>query len=181
MHYIIVSGLPASGKSTIGRTVAAALGLVMLDKDEILEALFDARGTGDRAWRRHLSRRADEIFREKALHTTSAVLTSWWRHPRSGAESGTPLDWLSMLPGLRIELYCRCPAPLAAERFLARRRHPGHLDELKTSDEILSSFEQQSALGPLGVGRLIEINTQSEVSISPLLEQIELITKSSRH
>lgn len=46
-RHIIVSGIPASGKSTIGRAVAAALELAMLDKDEILETLFSSRGVGN--------------------------------------------------------------------------------------------------------------------------------------
>jgi len=46
-RYIILTGLPASGKSTLGRAVAAALGLPMLDKDDILEALgLEERSSG---------------------------------------------------------------------------------------------------------------------------------------
>ena len=54
--FIVLSGLPASGKSTLGRAVAKALRLPMLDKDELLEALFESRGIGDADWRRRLSR-----------------------------------------------------------------------------------------------------------------------------
>jgi hypothetical protein len=43
-RFIVVTGLPASGKSTVGVTVARALGLSLFDKDEILEALFEALG-----------------------------------------------------------------------------------------------------------------------------------------
>ena len=48
-RYIIVTGLPASGKSTIGRAVAAALNLPLLDKHEILEGLFAIKGKPCRA------------------------------------------------------------------------------------------------------------------------------------
>ena len=49
---VVVSGLPASGKSTVARTLAGALGLPLLDKDVFLEALFASDGIGDAAWRR---------------------------------------------------------------------------------------------------------------------------------
>jgi predicted kinase len=56
---VVVSGLPASGKTTLGRQLAGALDLPLIDKDEILESLFDSRGIGDASWRRKLSRESD--------------------------------------------------------------------------------------------------------------------------
>ncbi len=38
-RFVVVTGLPASGKSTIARQLCAALALPLLDKDELLEAL----------------------------------------------------------------------------------------------------------------------------------------------
>ena len=37
---IIISGLPASGKTTLGRELAKLLGFQFIDKDDILESLF---------------------------------------------------------------------------------------------------------------------------------------------
>src|SRR6185503_9635379 len=62
MTYVIVSGLPASGKSTLARRLAPLLSLPVLDKDDILEALFSSLGVGDAAWRAKLSRSADDTF-----------------------------------------------------------------------------------------------------------------------
>jgi shikimate kinase len=42
--FVVLSGLPGSGKSTIGREIAAALSLPLIDKDDILARLFDGRG-----------------------------------------------------------------------------------------------------------------------------------------
>ncbi len=75
-HYVIVSGLPASGKSTIGVRLARALGAPHLDKDDILDALFDSLGAGDGARRRELSRAADAVFIRLARSAPGAVLTS---------------------------------------------------------------------------------------------------------
>ena len=169
---IIISGIPASGKSTVGRAVAAALGLAMLDKDEFLEALFNSEGIGDPEWRTRLSRSADEILREKALCSDGAVITSWWRHPSSRVNSGTPVEWLSSLSGVTIELHCICNPQVAANRFLSRKRHEGHLDHLKIPADVVANFEEQAALGPLGVARLVKVETDRTVEMSAVLAQI---------
>ena len=41
---VVVSGLPVSGKSTVAAILNDALSLPLLDKDSILEALFDTLG-----------------------------------------------------------------------------------------------------------------------------------------
>ena len=44
MYCILVSGMPASGKSTIAERISAILGLPLLSKDAIKEILFDDLG-----------------------------------------------------------------------------------------------------------------------------------------
>jgi hypothetical protein len=39
--FVVVSGLPASGKTTLARRLADGLGLPLLDKDDILDRLFE--------------------------------------------------------------------------------------------------------------------------------------------
>ena len=169
---IIVSGIPASGKSTVGRAVAAALGLTMLDKDDFLEAMFNREGIGDAEWRTRLSRVADEALQAEALRSDGAVITSWWRHPLSQFDTGTPVKWLSSLPGIVIEVHCICSPQVAAQRFLSRKRHAGHLDHLKTEANLLANFQQQAALGPLGIARLVEVDTERRVDVPVLLDEI---------
>ncbi|MER6099393.1 AAA family ATPase [Streptomyces sp. NPDC001728] len=53
--FAVVSGPPASGKSTLAHALTARLGLPLVDKDVILESLYDSLGVGDQA-RRHLPR-----------------------------------------------------------------------------------------------------------------------------
>ncbi len=170
--HLVVTGLPASGKSTLARAVGNALALPVVDKDEILEALFDSLGAGDAEWRRRLSRAADEVLRRQAAQFPGAVLTSWWRHPRSTVDSGTSPEWLASLPGPLIELHCLCNPGIAAERFLARQRHSGHLDGGKSHPELLASFEDQAGLGPLGIGRLIQVSTDGEVDLNAVVAEV---------
>lgn len=172
MHkFIVVSGLPASGKTTLATALALKLDFPFLDKDSFLEALFAAEGTGNSEWRRELSKRADMRLREAALSKRQAVLTSWWRHPRSTADSGTPTDWLAPASSL-VEVHCVCSAAVASARFLARTRHPGHLDHKRSTENLLTMLQEQQDFGPLFPSRAIIVNTEKEVAVSDLVAKV---------
>jgi glucokinase len=53
---ILVNGVPASGKSTVSRTISAALAVPLLALDTVKEALFAELGTGDRLHNRRFGR-----------------------------------------------------------------------------------------------------------------------------
>ena len=44
MYCILVTGIPASGKSTMARFLAEAFGLPVISKDRIKECLYDTMG-----------------------------------------------------------------------------------------------------------------------------------------
>lgn len=171
-HFLVLSGLPGSGKTSLGRSLARALGLPLLDKDEILDGLFDSLGAGDAEWRNRLSRAADEVLRRLALESNGAVLVSFWKHPQSTSASGTPTSWLHDLPGPVVEVYCACHPETAARRFLARQRHAGHLDHLKRPEEVLESFRQQN-LGHLGVGAMVRVDTSVAVNVETVVRRLK--------
>ena len=148
----------------------------MLDKDDILEDLFNKEGVGDVHWRTLLSRTADEILQERARQSESSVIVSWWRHPASTLDSGTSIEWLSELRGNLIEVNCICDPAIAVERFKSRKRHGGHLDQLKANSDLLPAFQQQAALGPLGIGRLVKVNTEENVNLEGVLAQINSLS-----
>ena len=87
--FVVISGLPGSGKTTLGRRLAPALNLVLIDKDDILDRLFEAKGVGNAAWRRALSRESDEILSKKRR---DQLVRSWRR-------SGVYRGW-QQTPGL---------------------------------------------------------------------------------
>jgi predicted kinase len=62
MKLLIVAGLPATGKSTIAKKLGVALGLPILEKDEIKEELFDTVGYADLAQKRALDNAACAIL-----------------------------------------------------------------------------------------------------------------------
>lgn len=172
---IVVSGLPASGKSTVGAELAQRLQLPLLDKDDYLEGLFETRGCADESTRRRLSRESDMLFQRDVLEQRAAVLVSHWRPHRSGPDSGTPLEWIAESFGRIVELHCDCAVETATHRFATRKRHPGHGDDRRKMDEIQSWFSAYAACLPLSVGTLIAVPSEHEIDYARLQRRIEKV------
>lgn len=170
--FVVVSGLPGSGKTTVARNVAPLLGLPLIDKDEILEQLFETRGVGDAAWRRALSRESDALLQAEAARSSGAVLASFWKCPGMPSDSGTPIEWISELSDLIVHVRCRCPVELAAQRFVRRTRHPGHLDGSRTYEDVLASIGALPRAAPLPFAETVDVDTSGLVAPGPLAEEI---------
>ncbi|WP_329134908.1 ATP-binding protein [Streptomyces sp. NBC_01476] len=148
--FVVVSGLPAGGKSTLARGLAGQLALPVIDKDVILESLYDSLGVGDQDWRRGLSGASDDILYALAADAGRAVLDNWWHHDTAPAR----LHGLAGPAGLLVEVHCACDPAVAAERFRSRTRHRGHLDPHLTPQQVADRVATIRATypGPLRLG-----------------------------
>jgi predicted kinase len=172
-RFVVVSGLPGSGKTTVARALAPLLKLPVFDKDAILEHLFETKGTGDAVWRRQLSRESDLLLRSGVSSSDGAVVTSFWHVVGMPADSGTPTEWLTTLSRTIVNVHCECPVELAATRFARRRRHPGHLDSTRSVAEVFASIQALPAREYLGVGERVVIDTTTTVDPTLLLQIVE--------
>jgi hypothetical protein len=109
--------------------------------------------------------------RARADVSAGAVLVSFWRRDEVSATAGTSTEWLWELPNV-VELYCACSPTVAADRFLARTRHHGHGDALRSRDELMAQFEALAPLGPLGVGRVVEVDTEHAIDIGGVIAEL---------
>jgi cytidylate kinase len=167
--FVVMSGLPGSGKTTLGRQLGATLGLGVLDKDDFLEAHFADYDEIDSTLRSSLSRLADAELRERAGTIASAILVSFWRREQVSLTAGTPTEWLAHLPNV-VEVHCECSPGVAATRFHSRVRHDGHRDADRT--DLMAQFEALTRQGPLGIGRLVVVNTETDTDIAELASRI---------
>jgi shikimate kinase len=170
-RFVVVSGLPGSGKTTVAQALASLLKLPLFDKDTILEQLFETKGVGDAVWRRQLSRESDVLVRSVVPSSGGAVVTSFWHVEGMPADSGTSTDWLTTLSRTLVNVHCECPVELAATRFAQRRRHPGHLDSTRSFAEVFASIQALPVPGYLSVGERVVIDTTTTVDRT-LLKQI---------
>lgn len=164
---VLVSGPPGSGKTTIARPLAAALGFALITKDAIKEALFTAMSgpAGDLEFSRHIGAAAMEVLWALAAHCPQVVLEANFR-TRSPYER----DKVAALDGNVVEVHCRLALEEAARRFADRarneRHHPAHaLQEISLAQ--LAEYAE-----PFRVGAVIELDTRTPADIQRLAEQI---------
>ena len=169
--FIVVSGLPAAGKSSLGRLVADSLGFPFLDKDDILEAEFDKYPAVDMELRQRLSRESDLVFTQRAASLTSGVLVSFWRPANLSGAYGTATNWIATLGAPAVELHCKCEPRVARDRFLRRSRHAGHNDNQRL-ESLVQQFDQLASIGPLGLWPCVTAETTDLRDISELVETV---------
>jgi predicted kinase len=162
--FVVVSGLPAAGKTTVAGPLAEELCVQLVSKDAIKESLFAAVGHGGREWSKTLSRAADAAMVHIAEELDAAVLDNYWH-------ADTVDALLASLPRPIVEVYCRCDPELALERFRARTRHPGHADETGDDASLRAGFfGRQLPLGTLGP--VVEVDTESPVHVESLATRV---------
>lgn len=169
--FIAVSGLPGAGKTTLAIKLAEALALPLLDKDDILESLFETAGEVDKIVRQRLSRASDDVLERLAAASRGAVIVSFWRHPEVEQTSGTPVAWLKKLSATVVEVHCICPPDVAEQRFRARLRHLGHNDALR-SHSLSAQLRHLAELGPLGLGPCVSVRTDQAYDLVSIVRCI---------
>ncbi len=129
--YVILSGPPASGKSTLGPALAGELDTLYLAKDTIKQALIEELGAADVEASRKLGAAAMRALIAVARQAGAGVLDGTWLRDR------TP-GLVSSLPGPLVEVFCRCPQEVMEQRFAVRAtaRGPGHFDAARRWSEL---------------------------------------------
>lgn len=161
--FVLVAGPPGSGKSTLATALATELELPLIAKDEIKQALMDVLGLPETVPEsQRLGRAAVMALLAVAERSPGAVLDSTF-YPYT----------VSSLRRLRrplVEIRCRCPREIVEARYRSRShgRHPGHLDDQRTPDELWNDAH----LTPLGVGALIEVDTSVPVDAAAVAARV---------
>ena len=109
---ILVTGLPAAGKTTVSQALSEALTLPLLSKDAIKESLFDVLGVRDREWSLQLGAAANSVLWALLSHCPKGAIVDIWLDPIR--DVGLSQQGLARA-GVKaaFEVICDCPAELA--------------------------------------------------------------------
>jgi predicted kinase len=172
---VVVTGPPASGKSSIARDLAERLPAPLIAKDPVKETLFDALGTGDPDWSRKLGIATYAILfltlEQELAAGRSCVLEANFDHNEASAQ----LAAIQLRHPFRaLQIVCTASRELLIDRFISRAgsRHPGHIDDERLEDVIESIDAGRWRALELD-GETIEVDTTdwSTVDVDALVEQ----------
>ena len=167
--FVVVSGPPASGKSTLAPVLARDLGLPLIAKDTIKDALMWTLPVPDVESSRQLGRAAVAAMLAVAAQSAiGAVL-------ESNFHRSVAVDDLERLPGRVIEVFCRCDQAVAQHRYASRAgsRHAGHFDGVRTTEELWNDDVAQPVAGGWPV---LEVDTNQRVDVRDVLAFIRSAT-----
>jgi predicted kinase len=173
-HVVIVSGAPGAGKSTLAGPLAGELGFPLLSKDVIKETLFDQLGhvaDDERRSSQQLGGASMELLWRLAGACPSVVLEANFR-----SQSPYERRRLLGLSARPVEVYCRVPIPVAAQRYAQRGASSGHHAVHVARTLPVEAFHEFQ--DPFGIGPVIEVDTTHPVDIEALAAEVSLALRS---
>jgi len=176
-HLIIVTGRPASGKTTLANRLAQDLRIPVVSKDSIREVLFERLGWKDRPWAQLLGRASVDLmfrFAQAQLEAGRPLILDNAFDPALSVPRSRAL--IARYQAKTVQVVCNADGETLFERFRARAasgdRHPGHRDEA-VFDRLRSHLAQgQSPVLDIG-GAIVEVDTTdfSQVDYQGVLNQ----------
>ena len=178
---ILVTGLPAAGKTTLSAWLSKQLAIPFIHKDAIKEILYDVLGWSDHEWSKKVGAAGIELmyyFAQASLIAGRSIILDNPFHPDLASAKISALA--RQANASTIQIICHVSPEVAYKRFKQRAeaglRHPGHLDA-----QLMSSAKASlERYGPFRLdidGEVIEVDTNdfSAVCYESILAQVKTI------
>ena len=174
---LVVTGPPASGKTTVARQLASRLRLPLIAKDTVKEALFDGLGVGDLAWSQRLGEATYlailALVEDSVMARASLVVEA------NFVRGGDFATRLAALPARFVQVHCSAPLEVLVERYGGRERHPGHVDSERI--DALRDAVETGRHEPLDLaGETIRIDTSEPFDADALCDRVATSSPSDR-
>jgi predicted kinase len=161
---VLITGLPGTGKTTLGKRLSATFNLPFISKDAIKERIFDNLGWSDKIWSLKVSaashRIMDYMIEEELKAGHSVVVESnFKRHIDSDRFRKIQADHSCEV----LQILCWAKGEIAYERFMERMnttRHPGHVEAIPAAVIRREFIESGGRDKPVDIdGTTIEVDT----------------------
>lgn len=176
---IIVSGPPASGKTTLAKALADELKWPLASKDGYKEALMDALGWSTEEWSKQMGKACMKLvlltLEDHLRANLPIIVEGSFRNNRDHE----PLQKLcAQYDVSALEVHCTASSEILRERYIERMdsadRHPGHLPEKDRLEEhlkrqFIDEFDNYKALGFIDV---VEVDTSQGFNTDAVVEEI---------
>ena len=133
--------------------LARELRLPLVAKDAIKERLYDELGSGDREWSRRLGRATFAVMFDLLEQLLAAGRPAIVEANFTAAAAPR---FERLPPHRSLQVFCTAPREVVIERYAARRRHGGHLDDVVLEELRAGRHEEQWERLPLN-GELVEL------------------------
>lgn len=173
---VLVTGPPASGKTTIAAQVARQLGIPAFHKDDFKERLADEIAGSGLEWSQSLGRAAYELIfhiGQVLIEAGDSCLLEANFHPVLSLPGLMPLAGRSDVA----QIVCAGHPETLMDRYFSRHgtgvRHPVHLDvDPARRDRLAASFRRDHRLDLDGLTIDCDTTADEPVDANDLVEQI---------
>ena len=179
-YFIVISGPPATGKTTLGTELKRHYNVPFIYKDLIKESLFDTLGIKDSDWSRQLGIASTtilyKIMEELLSGKQSFIMESAFLGNQEPDNILRIIDKYNARP---IEIHCTGSKEVIMKRFEEREkstlRHRGHHRQNGLKD-LKKRLENKSYVKLSLTEHTIELNTDDLTTIS-IVDLIETISR----
>lgn len=162
---VIITGLPATGKTTLAKRLSQETGLPLLEKDAFKVIMFDHLGWQDRDYSQKIGATSYGLLYhllEELLRANQSMIIESNFKPETDQQK--IIDLKNKYHPSILQIICQADKEIILERFNSRvtsgERHPGHVDHI-TAEELKNSFDSSKNDAMDLDSEVLEINTNN--------------------